>query len=611
MKILRLFICLFLLIANAGALHAQSNKIELLGANSLKFDKSLGLDAQRLIGNVRFKHKGALMYCDSAYLYNSSNSLDAFGNVRVVQGDTLTLNSDKLYYDGNTQFVKVRDHVILNDQDMKLSTHTLDYDRKTGRAVFFDRGIITSTQNENELVSCEGIYDSNSSFFFFRDSVVLENPSYRMETDTLNYGNISEVAYFKGPTFIYSDENTIYCENGWYDTKTDISQFNENAYLNNGKQVLSGDSLWYSRNDGVGRAYDNVAIVDTTERVNIYGDYGAYFELIGKTLITGRAELVQYDERDSLFMHGDTLMAISDSIAGDKIYAYNNVKFYRKDMQGAADSVIFAQSDSLIHMYKNPILWSDNLQITGDTIQIRSVEGAIENLYVFDHAFMVNRIDSVMYNQIKGKRLTGYFRNNDLYKVFIRGNGQSLYYAAEEKKVKVSASEANQTAISDSLQIDSVAQTNVNDTTSVSNSPAQQDTSLISATDTAGVANIVADTTLSSNTPTGADSLAQADSVMVRKQTFIGVNKAICSNIAIYLTNNQVQRIVFLNKPDGVFFPLEKFPTDEYFYDGFSWQEHRRPLKREDIFLKEEPKTPVEEEDEATELKETNKVLAE
>ena len=591
---MRLFFSLFLLIGSLGTLYSQTSKIELLGANSLKFDKSLGLDAQRLIGNVRFKHKGALMYCDSAYLYNSSNSLDAFGSVRVVQGDTLTLISDKLYYDGNTQFVKVRDHVTLNDQDMKLTTNTLDYDRKTGRAVFFDRGIITSTQNENELVSCEGIYDSNNSFFYFRDSVVLENPKYRMETDTLNYGNITEIAYFKGPTFIYSDENIIYCENGWYNTKSDISQFNENAYLNNGQQLLSGDSLWYSRNEGIGRAYQNVSIIDTTERVNIYGDYGEYFELLGRTLITGGAELMQYDELDSLFMHGDTLLAVSDSIAGDKIYAYNNVKFYRKDMQGAADSVIFAQSDSLIHMYKKPILWSENLQITGDTIQIKSVEGAIENLYVFDHAFMVNKIDTVMYNQIKGKRLTGYFRENNLYKVLINGNGQSLYYAAEEKKVKVSASEINKPSKKDTSRIDSNHVIIPADIIIADELTTVKDTS------------IVADTTIAAASAGKSKLPTETDSVYIREQVYMGVNKAICSNIAIYLADNQVQRIVFLNKPDGVFYPLEKFPRDEYFYDGFSWQEHRRPLKRADIFLKEEP--------EILEVKKpnkTNKVLME
>ena len=535
MKIKHLIFSCFLLIYSLAGVFAQGNKIELLGANSLKFDKKIGVDAQRLLGNVRFKHKGALMYCDSAYLYNANNSLDAFGNVRVVQGDTLTLLSDKLYYNGNTQYVKVRDHVTLEDQDMKLKTNTLDYDRKTGRAVFFDRGIITSTQNENKLISCEGIYDSQNSFFYFRDSVVLENPKYRVETDTLNYGNISEIAYFKGPTFIFSEENTIYCENGWYDTKADISQFNENAYLDNGKQVLSGDSLWYSRNEGLGRAYQNVSIVDTTDRLNIYGDYGEYFELLGKTLITGRAEMMQYDKLDSLFLHGDTLLAIKDSIAGDKLFAYHNVKFYRRDMQGAADSVIFAQSDSLIHMYNNPILWAEDLQITGDTIQIKSVEGAIKNLYVFEHAFMVNKIDTIKYNQIKGKHLTGYFRDNDLEKVLINGNGQSLYYASEEKRVA-----------KDSLTL---AEENVEDT--IETSP------------------------------------------YITEVNYIGVNKAICSNIAIYLSANRVKRIVFLKQPDGVFYPLEKFPEDEHYFDGFSWQIERRPQSRQDIFKKDISINPI------------------
>ncbi len=510
----------FLVLVATSDLYAQGNQIELLGSRVLKFDKKLGVDAQRLIGNVSFSHQGALMYCDSAYLYNSSNSLDAFGNVRVVQADTLTLNSDKLYYDGNTQYLKVRDHVVLRDREMTLKTHTLDYDRKTETAVFYDRGVITSTKNQNRLVACEGIYASRIEFFYFRHSVALTNPKYLVETDTLNYANNTEIAYFEGPTFIFSEENTIYCENGWYDTKKDISQFNENAYLNNGEQVLRGDSLWYSRNVGIGKAYLNVSIIDTTDRLNIYGDYGEYLEKKGKTMITGHAEMVQYDAIDSLFMHADTLLAVKDSLIGDRVFAYHRAKFFRKDLQGAADSIVFAQADSLIYMYKEPVLWAQDLQITGDTIQLKTADGGVQNLYVFEHAFMANRIDDIKYNQIKGKRLTGYFRDNDLYKVFIKGNGQSMYYASEEKRVAA-----------DSLAL-------------------------------------------------AADSLA-GDSVLVN---YIGVNKAICSNIAIYLANNKVERIMFLKQPDGAFLPLDQFPKEEAFFEGFMWDEERRPKDRDGIF---------------------------
>jgi lipopolysaccharide assembly outer membrane protein LptD (OstA) len=264
---LKLIPFVILLFASMSDVFGQDkNVIELLGAKSLQFDKSMGIDAQRLIGEVRFRHKGALMFCDSAYLYNASNSIDAFGNVRVLQGDTLELLSDKLFYSGNTQIVKVRNNVLLNDKEMTLATNTLDFNRKTGVAVFYDEGLITSKVNENRLISCEGIYNSNTEFFYFREDVELTNPKYVVETDTLDYDNLNEISYFQGPTFIYSDENTIYCENGWYDTKKDISQFNENAYLDNGQQVLRGDSLWYWRTGGLGRAYENVSITDTTEQ---------------------------------------------------------------------------------------------------------------------------------------------------------------------------------------------------------------------------------------------------------------------------------------------------------------------------------------------------------
>jgi lipopolysaccharide export system protein LptA len=513
---LRSIILISALLTACQLTYSQENRIKLVRADALKFDESIGNEAQRLIGNVKFTHKGAIMYCDSAYLYSVSNSLDAFGNVRVVQGDTLNLTSEKLYYNGNTRLIKVRDAVTLRDKKMTLETNTLDFNRATGIAVYYDTGIITSKVNDNKLISCEGVYNSNTEFFHFRDSVSLVNPDYTVETDTLDYNNQTEVAYFSGPTFIFSDENTIYCENGWYDTKNDLAQFEEDAFIDNGSQLLKGDSLWYSRNEGLGKAYYNVSIADTADKYIIYGDFGSYNEATGKTLVTGQAEMIQYDEQDSLFLHADTLDAVRDSIFGDKVHAYHQVKFFRSDIQGAADSLVFSERDSMIYMYRDPVLWSENLQITGDTIRLKTYGGISERLFVYEHAFMINEIDTSHYNQIKGKRLTGYFNNNDIYKILIEGNGESLYYALEEEEKR------------DSLQ-------------------------------------------------------TQSDTI-AREPEFIGVNKAICSNIVIYLENQQVQRIMFLTKPDGAFHPVEKFPEDEKYFDGFSWQISRRPNNRWEIF---------------------------
>jgi len=569
----------------------NKSKIELLGAKDLKYDKSTGVDAQRLIGDVKFRHQGALMFCDSAYLYDASNSLDAFGNVKINQGDSLYLYGDKLNYNGNTRLVKVRNNVRLEDKEMTLTTHILDYNRNTEVAVFYDRGTIVSTENDNTLISCEGDYVANQEFFHFRDSVVLINPKYTMETDTLDYDNATEIAYFEGPTFIFSDENTIYCENGWYDTKKDISQFNENAYLDNGKQVLRGDSIWYSRNEGLGRAYKNVSILDTTDQYMIKGHKGAYFENEQRTMVTEEAELIQFDQKDSLFLHADTLLAIDDLERGNLVYAYRGVRFYRKDIQGVADSIFFAKADSTIYMYYDPVLWSDKLQITGDTMEIINKATGIDRLLVYQNAMLNDRVDSTQYNQIKGRHLTGYFERNELYYVFIQGNGQSLYYAMEEVPVKSDSTAAPTDSVVEPAEPPA---TDPEPDTAEEIAPDRGDQPvLIAAPDSLETF----DDNFNNDTlpPASGDTVA-AEVESPRQsspktkpavtQRVMGVNRAECSNIAIYLKDKQVQRIRFLIRPDGKFIPIHLFKEEDAFLGGFTWQGYRRPLNRADIFRK-------------------------
>lgn len=577
----------------AGGLFAQSkSKIELLGAKDLKYDKRFGADAQRLIGDVRFRHQGALMYCDSAYLYDAGNTLDAFGNVKINQGDTLYLYGDKLNYNGETRMVKVRNNVRLEDREMTLTTHILDYNRRTEVAVFYDRGTIVSTENENTLVACEGDYVAGNEFFHFRDSVVLTNPKYTVETDTLDYDNRTEIAYFEGPTFIFSDENTIYCENGWYDTRSDISQFNENAYLDNQKQVLRGDSLWYSRNEGLGRAFKDVSIIDTVDHYIIRGQRGNYYENEKRTVVTEEAELIQYDDRDSLFLHADTLQAVDHIGRGNLLYAYRNVRFFRKDMQGAADSMYFAQQDSTIYMYYDPVLWSDELQITGDTMEIINKADGLDRLLVYRDAMLIDRAEPERFNQIKGRTLTGHFRKNELYYVIIRGNGESLYFAMEEVRVEdgetAAPADTAATAASDSLT------GSTEDHSAAAKSVEAQTAEIPFDT----LANEIPDTL--SVPPLDADSVPQDTTAKPKKpltvQRVMGVNKAECSNIAIYLEDKRVQRIRFLVSPDGKFIPIDLFDKEEAYLSGFTWQHYRRPLNRADIFRKA-PLIKEEEED--------------
>ena len=295
------------LVLNAQTSSAQkTKKIEILNANTFEYDQSLGLDARRLIGDVAFKHEDAIMKCDSAYMYSESNSMDAFGNVHINQGDTINIYGDTLKYNGNSKKAELLGNVRLIDRDMTLTTDHLNYDLKNSTAHYFGGGKIISSANQNTLTSHQGYYYSKNKELFFKDSVVLINPEYEIYSDTLKYHTTTEISYFFGPTIIRGKDNLIYCENGWYDTQKDISQFKKNAYIITKEQKLQGDSLHYDRNKGIGKAFKNIQITDTVRKFIINGNYAIHYEKEDNSIITGNTMLTMILESDSLFLHADT-----------------------------------------------------------------------------------------------------------------------------------------------------------------------------------------------------------------------------------------------------------------------------------------------------------------
>ena len=245
-----------LILFTIGNLAAQneSNKTQVIikQADRLYRDERVS-DAQVLQGNVIFEHDGALMYCDSALIFQEENSLEAYGNIKVNQGDTISITGDSLFYLGDEKLAKLRGNIFFKEKDLKLTTNILNYDLNSGIATYYYGGTIVSTENNNKLSSQTGSYNSNTESLFFKDSVRLINPEYTIESDTLTYNTISEVSYFHGPTFIRSDENLIYCEHGWYDTQNEISSFWSNTYIISKEQKLEGDSIYYDRNIGEGK----------------------------------------------------------------------------------------------------------------------------------------------------------------------------------------------------------------------------------------------------------------------------------------------------------------------------------------------------------------------
>jgi len=427
-------------------------KVEILHADEVVMDPKISA-AQRMLGNVRFKYKEALMFCDSAYRFNDGD-FTAYSSVRIVQGDSLQLFSDELTIDNTSKVAHLKKNIRLRENDMTLTTDLLDYDFDTDIAHYFGGGKITSKSNNNILTSEQGFYDTESKFFQFRDDVKLVNPEYKIYSDTLRYSSNAEQAYFYGPTRIISKDTEIYCENGWYNTISDLCQFNENAQITSRTTIMKGDSIFYNGSTGDGEVFRNVQIQDTTSNYLIQGDYGRHNEKERRSLVTGRAEMIQFFDGDSLFLHADTLLALPDSLGKQIIHAAQHVKFYKSDLQGKADSLTYAENDSTLILFGSPIIWSKSNQISGERIDLTLNGGQIKEMLINKNSFIISEAIPGKYNQIKGKRTVGYFEDNELYRIDVFGNGQIIYFPTEQKEEQTSISGLNRVDCSDvSLQV--------------------------------------------------------------------------------------------------------------------------------------------------------------
>jgi lipopolysaccharide export system protein LptA len=417
------------------AVNAQKpTKVKLIRADDLKYSKQMGEKVQRLIGNVQLKHDSTLLFCDSAYLHEQTNSFQGFGNVHIKASDTLNIYSDLLNYDGNSKMAELKNNVRLVESKATLFTNHLWYDR-VGRIAYYLTGgkIIDSA---NVLTSQKGYYYTATKEVFFKKEVVLVNEKYTINSDTLKYNTETEVTWFYGPTTIVSDDNLIYCEKGWYDTKQDVSQFRNNAYILTKEQKLKGETLYYDRKRDYGEARRNVSLNDTIQDISIHGHYGEFRNTEGFAFVTDSAVAILADKKDSLYLHSDTLWILFDSARNvEKMLGYHHTKFFRKDLQGMCDSLVYSFSDSTIYLFKEPVLWSDKNQMTADTVAIVIRNKQIDMLSLVHSCFIISMDDTIRrnsFNQIKGRMMTGYFKDNQLVKIVVNGNAESLFYVREE-----------------------------------------------------------------------------------------------------------------------------------------------------------------------------------
>lgn len=413
----------------------DERKIVLQHADNWNFNDYLYPGAHRLSGNVVFSHAGMLMYCDSAVYYVQTNSFEAMGNVSMHQGDTLTLEGDSLYYDGEAMLAQMRNNVVLTHNLQKLYTDSLNYDRVDSVGYFFEGGMLVD--GDNKLTSDWGEYLVKTKEANFLYGVVLTNPQLKVSSDTLNYHTTTKWAHVIGQSLIESGKSYIHTQNGFYNTDMEIARLYERSVIINGERVMTGDSLFYYKNEGDMMAYGDIDYHDKLNKNLMRGNFAWYNELSGEALCTDSAVVMDYSNGpDTLYVHADSLKLFSYNMNTDSLWrkldAYHHVRAYRKDIQAVCDSLVFTSKERLMTMYRDPIIWSENRQILGEQIDIFFNDSTLDSVYVCRQSLLVEQVDSANFNQVSGHEMRSYYDNGEIKENQVIGNVRVIFFPIEK-----------------------------------------------------------------------------------------------------------------------------------------------------------------------------------
>jgi len=396
------------------------------------YDERLGKDVERLIGNVELRQDSAYFYSDSAHFNEKTRYFDGFGNVHIKVNDSTDIFSDKCKYSGDTKFAELFDHVILKDDSTVLKTNYMTYDRNKHLATYPHHGTIT--RNDKNLVSEKGYYRDDIKEAYFRKNVVVTTPKSRMFTDTLVYKIDEEKMLFFGPTTIYYEDNILVGNYGWYDAANDVAYLDRGATLSNKGYSITSDTMFYDKKTEFAKAMSNVFIQDTVNKTIVEGNYAEMWKKLGKSFVTDSVRARYYADKDTLYLHSDTLFFYMDTVTekAERVLAHYNVRFYRKDIQGKCDSLHYFVADSTAKMRRNPMIWAENSQLRGDSINIVIANKAIDSVLLYPNGFIIQKDTIEGFNQIKGKVMTAYFKKNQLDHVYDDGNAETVYWLREE-----------------------------------------------------------------------------------------------------------------------------------------------------------------------------------
>ena len=449
------FLCLFVLFL-LGSVSAQKrrkatrivdDKVYLIHADVLKYDMyGPNPEAQIAKGKVKFSHKGATLSCDSAYFFQASNSVRAFG--RFLQGDTLSLFCDNAWYDGQGQMMEARKDVVLRHRKQVLYTDSLNYDRLYNNAYFFRGGRLVD--GNSKLSSDWGEYNTQTKQAVFYYDVQLQTPKNRISTDTLYYDTRKSLAHVVGmytpdrgkgrvaPSVITNQNGQVTTTNAYFNTQTDHAQLFGRSTIVDREKTITGDTLYYDSKTGYNRGYGNVIYVDKKNKNRLTCGEVVYNEKTGHGYATRRALAVDYSQKDTLYLHADTMRIetfnINTKDVYRKVYAYRKVRAFRNDLQAVCDSMVFNSKDSCMTMYHDPIVWNGNRQLTGEMIKVFMADSTVREAQVLGQALSIEMLsDTIHYNQLSSKNLFAYFKEGNVRQTDAVSNVRAIFFPVDDK----------------------------------------------------------------------------------------------------------------------------------------------------------------------------------
>lgn len=415
--------------------NGPTEMVELLpGADSLTMITENGVEIRRVINNVRFKHKGSILYCNLAIQNVSSNLIEAYGNVKIVQGDTLTITGDTLFYYGNTRLAIVSGKkAVLTDKKRTITSRQLEYDMANGLAYYRTPG--RTVDAENVLTSKEGVYNTRTKVFDYYKDVKLVNKKYTLTTDTLIYNSITKWSYFNGPTKIVNQDGTLVAKRGQYNTESGESRFSTRTTIDNKDYTLTGDTINYDAQKKLGFATGKVEIFAKEDKTLLTGDVGIYRGEEGFSKVYGHALVKSLVSTDTMYIRADTLYSIDNKVDSTRrLIGDKSVYIYKTDFQGRCDSVAYNTADSTIMFFRKPILWGENYQMEADSISSFLVNNKVNRMLLKGNSFVISEDTLVkQFNQVKGRIINAFMTGESkLKQVLVDGNGQSAYYAMDD-----------------------------------------------------------------------------------------------------------------------------------------------------------------------------------